>query len=291
MTFSPIKPLFIISNHLKNTLKHLGLLCFSFLLYTTATAQGNLLIFPRRLVFEGSQKSQTLNLANTGKDTVKYTISVVQIRMKKDGSFENITQPDSGQNFADKYFRFYPRNVVLGPNESQSVKIQLTNTAQMVPGEYRSHVYFRSEQDKKPLGETPKDTGKAGISVNLIAVFGISIPVIIQVGAPALNVNISNPSFVWEKNNTPALKATLNRSGNISAYGDITVDHIDPTGKITPVSFVKGLAIYTPNTERNIMLELVNTNGINYRQGKLRITYTQADNKAANKAEAEVILQ
>src|SRR5476651_1473462 len=72
-------------------------------------AQGNLIIMPRRVVFEGAKRTQELNLANTGKDTAKYVISVVEYRMKHDGNFELITQPDSGQNFADKNFRFFPR--------------------------------------------------------------------------------------------------------------------------------------------------------------------------------------
>ena len=32
-------------------------------------AQGNLLLTPRRIVFEGAKKSMELNLANTGTDT------------------------------------------------------------------------------------------------------------------------------------------------------------------------------------------------------------------------------
>ena len=72
---------------------------------TTSTAQGDLMLFPKRIVFDGSKKTQEINLANSGKDTARYILSVVQIRMKEDGSFENITEPDPGQNFADKYFQ------------------------------------------------------------------------------------------------------------------------------------------------------------------------------------------
>src|ERR1700759_689889 len=93
-----------------------------------ATAQGDLLISPLRIVFEGSKKSQEINLANVGKDTATYVVSIIDIRMKEDGSFEQITVPDSGQNFAGKYLRFFPRRVTLAPNEAQVVKIQLIKT-------------------------------------------------------------------------------------------------------------------------------------------------------------------
>jgi P pilus assembly chaperone PapD len=88
-------------------------------------AQGDLLITPRRVVFEGSKRSMDLNLANTGKDTATYAISLMQIRMKEDGGFETITDPDPGQRFADRFIRFFPRSVTLGPNEAQAVKIKL----------------------------------------------------------------------------------------------------------------------------------------------------------------------
>jgi hypothetical protein len=88
-------------------------------------AQGNLLLLPGRVIFEGSKRYEELNLANSGKDTARYVISLMHVRMKEDGGFEEISQPDSGENFADKFIRFFPHSVVLGPGESQVVKIQL----------------------------------------------------------------------------------------------------------------------------------------------------------------------
>ena len=61
----------------------------SFLL--KATAQGNLLVTPKRVVFEGLKRSEELNLANVGSDTATYMISFIQIRMKVDGYVETIT--------------------------------------------------------------------------------------------------------------------------------------------------------------------------------------------------------
>jgi hypothetical protein len=257
-----------------------------------SNAQGDLLLFPKRIVFESSKKSQTLNLANSGKDTVRYLISVVQARMTKEGGFETINQPDSGQHFADKYFRFFPRNVVLGPNEAQSVKIQLINTNGLEPGEYRSHIYFRAEPDKKPLGETEPVKDSTSISVNLIAVFGISIPVIIRVGESTTQVSISNASFELKMDSIPSLKVTFNRTGNMSVYGDISVDHISLQGKVTHIGIAKGMALYTPNVERHFNLLLDKAAGVDYHKGKLHVTYTtQPDAKSVKIAETELMLR
>ena len=118
------------------------LLLLSIIFTPDVKAQGNLLITPRRVVFDGTKRVQELNLANTGQDTAKYNVSIIQYRMKEDGAFEEITVPDPGQNFADKNIRFFPRTVTLAPNEAQVVKMQVTKMDQLAPGEYRSHVYF-----------------------------------------------------------------------------------------------------------------------------------------------------
>ena len=259
---------------------------------TTLKAQGDLLLYPKRIVLEGRKKAETINLSNTGKDTVKYFISVVQSRMKVDGGFETITLPDSGQRFADKYFRIYPRNVVLGPKESQSVKIQLINTIGLEPGEYRSHIYFRAEPDKKPLGEVEPLKDSTTISVNLVAVFGITIPIIIRVGESTTNVILSDASFEMKRDSIPTLKVDFNRSGNMSVYGDVSVDHISLQGKATRIGSVKGMALYTPNLLRHFNLLLDKKAGIDYHKGKLHIAYTtQPDAKSVKIAETELLLK
>src|SRR5580765_6599998 len=116
-------------------------------------AQGNLEIMPMRVVFEGQKKIVALNLANTGKDTARYVISTLEIRMNEDGTFERIEQPDSGQKFASSYIRIFPRSITLAPYEAQVIKIQLIKTNLLEPGEYRSHIYFRAVPAEIPLGE------------------------------------------------------------------------------------------------------------------------------------------
>jgi hypothetical protein len=259
--------------------------------FAKVMAQGDLMIFPKRAVFEGSRRSMELNLANNGKDTARYLVSIVQIRMKEDGGFENITKPDSGQQFADKYIRFFPRNVVLAPNEAQTVKVQLTRTNELSPGEYRSHIYFRAEPDKKPLGEENSLKDSTSISVKLIPVYGISIPVIIRVGESTANVNFSGISFVMVNDTLPTLKMTFNRSGNMSVYGDISVEYISPEGKVTRVGEVQGVAVYTPNLLRRAKINLKNLPGVDYHAGKLHLVYSaQTEDKGGVLAEAELPL-
>lgn len=271
----------------------LALLSGSTLFFNIDTfAQGNLLITPRRVVFEGSKKSIDLNLANTGIDTATYAISLVQIRMKEDGGFETITEPDPGQLFADKNIRFFPRSVTLGPNEAQSIKVQIIRSNELAPGEYRSHFYFRAIPKAKPLGEKEEPSDTTTISVQLIPVFGITIPAIIRVGESNVKVNLSDLGFSMVNDTIPNLKLVFNRTGNISVYGDLAVDHISTQGKITRVGVANGVAVYTPNTIRRFQFNLNKIPGVDFKTGTLRVIYSApSDVKPLRYAEAELPLQ
>ena len=260
------------------------------LLNFSASGQGNLLLMPRRVVFEGVKRYEELNLANTGTDTARYVISLMHVRMKEDGGFEEISEPGPGENFADKYIRFFPHSVTLGPGESQVVKIQLNRSGELRAGEYRSHLYFRAIPSAAPLGQTIA-TADSSIAIKLIPVFGISIPVIIRVGEADAKVNLAAPSVQME-DNAPVLNMTFERTGNMSVYGDVSVDYISAQGKKLSAGSIKGVAVYTPNAARRIKFNLDSAQGIDYHSGKLHISYTTpSDAKTINKiAETELVL-
>lgn len=264
---------------------------FFFAFSTAASAQGNLQVMPKRVVFEGNKRFQELNLANTGQDSAQFVISFINYKMKENGEFQEITTPEEGQNFADKFLRIFPRTVTLAPNEAQSIKVQVIKTSNLAAGEYRSHIYFRAVPPVKPLGEkdTKADTS-SGISIKLTPVFGLSIPTIIRMGEPDVKITLSDLTFD-NSNNLPKLKLIFNRSGNMSVYGDLTINYISPEGTVKQVGMAKGLAVYTPNPKRSFILNLEQNKDINYRKGKLQVIYTTPqDAKSISLAEATLAL-
>ncbi|MEP6711895.1 MAG: hypothetical protein ABJA37_05755 [Ferruginibacter sp.] len=258
--------------------------------YSTVLAQGNLLITPKRIIFDGLKRAEEINLANIGKDSATYMISFLQYKMNDDGKFEPVTAQDSTQKYADKNLRFFPRTVTLAPNEAQSVKVQLIKKNELLPGEYRSHLFFRAIVKPKPLGEEEVQKTDSVISIQLTPIFGISIPVIIRVGESSVKVNFSNESFAMENGSNPTLKITFNRMGNISSYGDLTVDYISPDNKIISVGLVKGIAVYIPNTKRNFSLLLSKIPGVDFKSGKLHIAYSDQAAVPGKICETEVTL-
>jgi len=269
----------------------LALVAFSGVMLPRAQAQGNLLVTPRRVVFDGSSRVMELNLANTGRDTARYNISFIQYRMTEEGAFEEITEPDPGQFFADKHLRFFPRSVTLAPNEAQTVRMQVVGRERLDPGEYRSHVYFRAVPNQVALGEEDPNRDTTSVSVRLIPIFGITIPVIIRVGEPTTEVYISDLVLDKPEEGSPQLQMTFNRSGNMSVYGDLTVTHVSAEGTETIVGVVNGIAVYTPNALRRFRLELNPPEGVSLDSGKLLITYNaQSDVKPETYASAQLEL-
>lgn len=236
-------------------------------------AQGDLFITPRRVIFEAGKTAESVNLANTGKDTAQYTISLIHYLMKPDGSFVEISKEAAGKLSAEPYIRFYPRSVMLAPGESQVVRVQYNKSSKIAAGEYRSHLYFRATPKSTPLGLESNEK-KQNIGVNLVPIFGLSIPVFIKEGKSEVNINITESkleSIPNSVNNTLSLK--LNRTGNSSSYGDITLLHQDLKGNKKEVGIVKGIAVYYPNEFRIIQIPLIPDSKIQNHKGKLIIQY------------------
>ncbi|RZA01031.1 MAG: molecular chaperone [Sphingobacteriaceae bacterium] len=260
-----------------------------FLSFFKGNAQGDLLITPKRLVFDGSKRAEEINLANIGKDTMTYTISFVQYKMDDNGLFVPIAENDSTHKFAHKNLRFFPRTVTLAPNEAQSVKVQLIKANELAAGEYRSHLFFKNTLNNAALGEERKTAPQdSGISVNLKPVFGISIATIVRVGEGNGTVGISDLKF--NAASDPSVNFTLNRSGNFSVYGDIKITHISPAGLRTEVSLMKGLAVYTPNSIRTIKVPLTKSAAVNYEEGRLLVEYISQSSDKALLSKAEIAL-
>jgi P pilus assembly chaperone PapD len=250
------------------------LLLFIFIFSGLATyAQGDLMIMPKRLVFDGSERSQEINLANTGSDTAVYAISFVNYKMTEKGNFEQVEEPKDGQRFAEDFLRYFPRRVSLAPNEAQTIRVQLTRTGNLEQGEYRSHMYFRAVEEQTALGAEETEESE-GISINIKTVFGISIPIIVREGESTTQIDLTELSLNTERDN-PKLSLVINRSGNMSVYGNLTATHIASDGTETEVGMVKGVSVYTPNSKRYFSFELRNAAEVDLTSGVLKVSYSE----------------
>jgi hypothetical protein len=245
----------------------------------TTSAQGDLLIYPKRIVFDGGTRVKQLILSNIGKDTAVYNVSFLQYSMNENGGFKAITTPDIGQYFATPYLRVFPRKVTLAPNESQIVKVQLTKATRLKEGEYRSHLYFRAKKNNSPLGQEKKVVDTTAISVKLQAIYGISIATIIKKGTSNTRTTISNLFYEKDKELNHFINFNLIRTGNMSTYGDIHIHYISGNNTIIELAKIKGVAVYTPSEIRKVKIQLASPQGIIFAGGTFKVAYTANESK------------
>ncbi len=236
-------------------------------------AQGNLLITPMRIVFEGSKQKAELNLVNTGTDTATYSVSFRQYNMTEEGMLMLIENPDPAQMLAEPYLRIFPRQVTLAPGEAQVIMLQCRRKPDMLAGEYRSHIWFRSEKNYNALGKKEPLLDSNQLSISIIPIFGITIPVIIRSGEVKVSATLSDLKLDIEQGIAQNLTLTINRTGNISIYGDISIEYIPAHGKSYKIGAAKGVGVYTNINKRNITVKLTNTSGKPLTDGKLKVQY------------------
>ena len=239
-------------------------------------AQGDLLITPRRVVFEGNKQKEELSLINIGKDTSTYSISFRQYIMNEQGKLELVEKPDSTQMLAEPYIRFFPRQITLAPGEPQVIMMQYRRKANMLPGEYRSHLWFRNEKDYKPLSKDKPSLDSSQVSVSVTAIFGITIPIIIRTGEVSANASLSNLKLEIEKDTLQYLKFDVNRSGNGSLNGKITVEYLTPEGNSYKLGAMN-VIVYTSTNRRNVSIKLNTRQVMPIKTGNLRVRYTSPD--------------
>lgn len=247
---------------------------------SVAMAQGDLLINPIRVVFEGQKQNADLNLTNIGKDSAVYMISFLNYKMQEDGSFVQLDKPDTLIS-ADRYLRLFPRKVVLPPNESQTIRLQLRKPSNLKEGEYRSHIYFRAEKNQTPLGMKDLRMDSTKMAVSITPVFGISIPVIVRNGSLKNQLSFSDIALENVNDTTSKLTVTINRSGNKSAYGNLRVEYHPISGKKSEVGFANGIGVYPEIAKRNFSLFFNATNAMKIDGGKLLIRFLAPNEEGA----------
>jgi P pilus assembly chaperone PapD len=242
----------------------------------------DLLVTPTRVLFEGNMPTTELALVNRSDKAHTYAISFVQCRMSENGEIKEIekgTPADPNDRFADTFVRFTPRRVILEPRQVQMVRMMLRKPSDLADGEYRSHLSFRliptAESAVKP------DSVTRGIQIKLVPIYGVTIPVIVRHGSLSATARLSGLHIDSKGNQgKPALALTIEREGTRSTYGDIEALWKAPGSKELSVALIKGIAVYTPNAKRTMIVALTTPKGVEIRGGELTVRYTGQENGA-----------
>lgn len=211
----------------------------SLVLPSSLAAQGDLLIAPTRLVLDGRGGGEVI-LSNVGAEEATYRVSVELRRMTPDGSLEPVEEALANvtEKAALEMVRYAPRRVTLPPGEPQAIRISARPGEGLPDGEYRVHMSFAALPKVRPIDSTVASA--EGFSVNIIPIYGITMPIIVRKGQLEVTAGLANPML--EQTPEGAMFAVdISRAGEASVYGDLLVYGQDAD---EPLFVARGLGVY-----------------------------------------------
>jgi P pilus assembly chaperone PapD len=209
---------------------------------------GDLLVAPKRVVLDGRRGSEIV-LNNIGDQPATYRISVEFRRMTPEGNLVEVTNPSATDKTAADMIVYAPRRVTLAPHQPQSIRIAARPPQGLPDGEYRVHLLFRAIPPATPVAPSDGEPVK-GLHLQLIPIYGVTIPVIVRLGNLQVKAAIANVELE-KKDGKPAIGLDLSRSGSRSTFGDVRV--LKP-GVKDPIALQSAVAVYTELGSRHVII-------------------------------------
>lgn len=217
---------------------------------------------PRRLVFGPNDRGvKEITVFNRTNATATYTIVLVDEAMTPDGALVTVDKaPDAEKSrlkSATSWVRYSPRQVTLGPQEAQTVRVQVRRPPDAAPGEYRTH--FSVTAVPPPDTGVDINTAASGVQSNelkirLTPVYGIMIPIIVRNGDLPAQAGIKDVRLV-KGDGRQGIQFDITRTGDRSVYGGIDV-YLLGSGDQKKIASIRGVGVYGEIDQRKMTLPL-----------------------------------
>ncbi|HYC03524.1 MAG TPA: fimbria/pilus periplasmic chaperone [Azospirillaceae bacterium] len=212
-------------------------------------AAADLLVAPTRVQFDEKTQSASVTLNNTAAEPRTYRVEFIEYTAQEDGSYLTPEQPRPDSVQLQRLLRYSPRQVTLGPGESQSVRFLLRG-GEAPQGEMRTHVRFVTI----PPEAAPKD-GEAkpaeGIQFDLKFALAVSIPVVYRPAGGSATAAIEAPTVV-AAGEQKEIRFAIARTGTQSLYGDCEI----VSGNDKVIGLLRGVAVYLEQPRRSVRVPL-----------------------------------
>lgn len=222
---------------------------------------GDVNLTPRRLVFGPRDRGvKEITVFNRTNGTATYTIVLNDEVMTPDGAIVSVDNAPPAEKARLKsalaYIRYSPRQMTLGPHESQTVRVQARPPAGP-PAEYRTHFSVTAA----PPPGTGIDIAAAAtgaqsdlLQVQITPVYGIMIPIIVRTGDLSAQASIGDVHLVRAEGRQ-AIGFDINRSGGRSVYGGIDIFLLG-SGAPKKIGGIRGLGVYEEIDQRKVVIPL-----------------------------------
>jgi len=239
------------------------------------TVGANINISPKRLTFDRSGRSATVYIFNQGTTRSTFDINLVDRVMLPTGEIMPVEEAAANPQYAALVGQLSsakplllatPRRATLDPGKGQTIRVRVNPSAETTvpPGEYRSHLTV-STVPPRSVGLTAEQASKPRpdeLSFTVVSVFGISIPVIVRLGAADFRAGIQNSTLSYSDISmdgkspparTPVLNFDVTRLGASSLFGNIEVR--SPKAK-EPIGIARGVGVYREVDRRAVHIPL-----------------------------------
>lgn len=246
---------------------------------------GDVNLYPKRIIIDQRQRVATVGLFNRASATGRYEIKLSDMMMTPEGRLVDLASVTDAAardrvKTASSLLRWSPHRVMLASHEAQTVRLMARVPPDLPPGEYRSHFSATAVPDVGSGGFSIEAAAGAQtssiIGISIVPRFGISIPVIVRIGETTVTAGLRDLSVTALPEGKRAISMTITRSGNRSAYGDITVTALGGKAKLAEI---RGIGVYTEITQRTlqVVVDPKSDPRLTARGARLTVTFTDDD--------------
>ncbi len=224
---------------------------------------------PKRITFDRPGRSATVSVSG-GATAGAFDVELVDRVMLPDGQIVPVSDAQGKPEVArlksvKPYTVVTPRRIRVGAGAGQAIRLRVSPSAELMPGEYRSHLTV-SGIPPADVGLTAEQAasrkeGELGFRIN--SVIALSIPVILRVGPVDVRAGIDGARVGYENRSRdgtspPVRMAVLTldlvRLGKNSLFGDLEVWG-SKRGK-EPIGAVRGIGVYPEIDRRHVRIPL-----------------------------------
>jgi P pilus assembly chaperone PapD len=236
----------------------------------------NLNITPRRVIFEGSKRTEAVYVFNQGAATAAVDVALVDNIMLPTGEIVPVTRaaekgtasiaPLGRLKSARDLIIATPGRLTLAPGTGKTIRLRAGLPSGVdQTSEYRTHLTITTlppASSGVTADAAASSRGELSISIN--TVFGISIPLIVRNGQT--EATAAYGGFALEHDIRPAtdteparplaiLVAPLKRNGSASVYGNVEVRSGNAkNGEL--IGLTRGIAVYPELDQRELRIPL-----------------------------------
>lgn len=239
---------------------------FITMIFCTMASQSyaNILFSKTYIELDNGKRSDVLEVTNIANKKMRYKVDLVEYKQLPTGEYISLKK-DENEMSAKNLIYVSPKSFILDNKNTQTIRIMRKHVndkvfTNLADGEYRTHLLVRETEDLNPeysvyqIEETAEKTAQENqesFSIEIKGFMGMSIPVIFRKGTLNVEAKIVSAKKIVNSNGQPVLKLEIDRTGNKSVRGNITI-----LANNKEVGVFDNFAIYSENTKRIVEVPL-----------------------------------